>query len=209
MRGPLSLSFSRRRWGAAEPGQVSSAGHEVASTLVLTVRTAAAYACFATPRFWHDPVPSAYLAASLVLALSLALLSAIDIRTFTLPDTLTYPLLVAGLVFCAMFQLDSLSIHFIAAALGYLSFSALAVGYEIVRQRPGLGMGDAKLLAVSGAWLGIAELPPVVLIASLTALLVVLAQSISGRTITAETRIPFGPCLAFGTWLVWLYGVPL
>ena len=130
-------------------------------------------------------------------------------RTFTLPDTLTYPLIVAGLVFCAAFQSGSIAIHIAAAAVGYLSFGALAAGYEILRGRPGLGMGDAKLLAVSGAWLGLAELPPVVLVASLMALTVVLAQAIGGRTFKAETRIPFGPCLAFGTWLVWLYGVPL
>ena len=154
-------------------------------------------------------MPGAFLVASLVLALPLALLSAIDMRTFTLPDVLTYPLLLAGFIFCAVFQWDSLANHVIAAALGYLAFGALAVGYEIVRGRPGMGMGDAKLLAVSGAWLGLAELPPVVLIASLTALITVLVQSIGGRSFTAETRIPFGPCLAFGTWLVWLYGVPL
>jgi type IV leader peptidase family protein len=43
----------------------------------------------------------------------------------------------------------------------------IAIGYRVVRRRDGLGGGDAKLLAVAGAWVGWTELPDVVFLAAL------------------------------------------
>jgi leader peptidase (prepilin peptidase)/N-methyltransferase len=67
-------------------------------------------------------------------------------------------------------------------------------------------MGDAKLFAASGAWLGAQALPTVLLWACVTALGVVLLAHVRGRRIAATTAIPFGSFLAFGTWLVWCLG---
>ena len=58
----------------------------------------------------------------------------------------------------------------------------------------------------SGAWLGLDGLPSVLLIASLTALLFAGGAHLSGHKVEAGTRVAFGPFLAFGTWIVWLYG---
>jgi leader peptidase (prepilin peptidase)/N-methyltransferase len=69
-----------------------------------------------------------------------------------------------------------------------------------------MGLGDAKLLAASGAWLGAEGLPGVLLWASGSALVGILIARWRGETLSASTRVPFGPFLAFGTWLVWVYG---
>ena len=58
-------------------------------------------------------------------------------------------------------------------------------------------MGDARLLAAAGAWLGLGLLPFAMLLAVGIALL-------AGRRVTAATAIPFGPFPAFATWLAWL-----
>jgi leader peptidase (prepilin peptidase)/N-methyltransferase len=72
-----------------------------------------------------------------------------------------------------------------------------------------MGLGDAKLLAAAGAWLGWQALPGLVVIAALAALAVALAQAARGAKLAATTRIAFGSYLALAFWLVWLYGPPV
>ena len=76
----------------------------------------------------------------------------------------------------------------------------------MLRGRDGLGEGDAKLLAAAGAWVTWMGLPEVMLVAALTGLAVALAGRLAGQKMEAQTAIPFGPCLAFATWIAWLYG---
>ena len=83
---------------------------------------------------------------------------------------------------------------------------SFATVYERLRSRPGLGLGDAKLLAAAGAWLGLEALPSVLLVATGTALFCVGMAVLLGKRITATSRIPFGPFLATAFWIVWLYG---
>ena len=65
------------------------------------------------------------------------------------------------------FDPDQLSDRCLGAALGYLSLQRSRHSTERLRGREGLGGGDAKLLAASGAWLGAAALPQVILVAAL------------------------------------------
>lgn len=67
-----------------------------------------------------------------------------------------------------------------------------------------MGLGDAKLLAGAGAWLGWFWLAPVVFIGALTALIYVLILRAAGRLVSMSTRVPFGPFLAFGFYICWL-----
>ena len=60
--------------------------------------------------------------------------------------------------------------HLIGGVLGFAAFFLIAWLYRQLREREGLGLGDAKLLAGAGAWLGWAALPSVVLLAACTAL---------------------------------------
>jgi len=130
----------------------------------------------------------------------------IDRDHLRLPDALTLPLLVLGLM--ASWWLgdpDAAADHALAAAVGYLAFRGVALAYRMLRQREGLGQGDAKLLAAAGAWVGLAGLPTVVLGAAMIALATTLLQRLFQRQ-AADTPIPFGPYLALATWLVRLYG---
>lgn len=164
------------------------------------------YAAAGVPAMAQLATAPGVLLGSIVLGLTLAVLSAIDLRTFRLPDALTLPLICAGLLFCYVFQWENVTMRALAAASGFLALYLIATLYQQLRGRAGLGLGDAKLLAASGAWLGLVGLPTVVLAASCTALLAVLVQMLRGITYTSSSRIAFGPFLALGTWLVWLYG---
>jgi len=140
-----------------------------------------------------------------VLGWWLLTLGWIDARHWLLPDVLTLPLLVLGLALAAVFAPEDLADHAAAAALGYLALRAVAWVYQRLRHREGLGQGDAKLFAAAGAWLGIAALPQVILVAALAALATAIGLSLAGTRMRAHSAMPFGPFLALATWLLWLF----
>ncbi len=144
--------------------------------------------------------------AGCVLGWVLLALAAIDFRDGILPDILTLPLIALGLAatyFLAPWQmLDSA----IGAAAGFAIFASVRWLYRRLRGREGLGLGDAKLLAASGAWVTWTGLPSVVLIAAAAGLGLALVMHLRGERLTFSQRLAFGPALCLGTWLVWLYG---
>ena len=165
----------------------------------------AAWAVLVDPGVEPNLVPQA-LWATCALGWSLLALAWIDWDHLRLPDALTLPLLALGLFATWALDPEAAADHAAAAALAYLAFRGVALAYRLLRGREGLGQGDAKLLAASGAWVGFAGLPSVVLYAALIALATTLLQRLRRRT-AADTPIPFGPYLALATWLVRLYGV--
>ena len=144
--------------------------------------------------------------ASLGLGWALLAMAAIDLRRYWLPDRLTLPLVPAGLMVAWLIDPALLEGHAIGALAGFLAFAGIAWGYRQLRRRSGLGLGDAKLLAAAGAWLGWPALPGVVVVAATLALAVALVRAASGERLGATTRIAFGPYLALALWLFWLYG---
>jgi leader peptidase (prepilin peptidase) / N-methyltransferase len=144
--------------------------------------------------------------ASLGLGWVLLTLAAIDLRHLVLPDLLTLPLIPAGLAIAWALDPSLLPDHALGAIAGFAAFIAIAIAYRRLRGREGLGMGDAKLLAAAGAWLGWRALPSVVLVAAVVALALALAGALAGGKLAWTSRIAFGPHLALGFWLVWLFG---
>ena len=199
-----------------EPPDLDS-GHPPAAAALRPVPAwllALAYAALAVPVLWKGPQTATVILPTLVLGLALVALSLIDLATLRLPDALTLPLIAAGIGFAALFKWDGASWgdlrwRIAAAALGYGLLFGVAWFYHRWRGRHGLGLGDAKLLAAAGAWLGLEGLAPTLLVASLSGLAAALISHAAGRPITAVTRVPFGPFLAGAIWLIWLYGVPL
>lgn len=140
------------------------------------------------------------------LGWSLLALGWIDARWLLLPDVLTLPLVPVGLLVTLLWQPALLSDHIVATCAGYLGLRGIAWVYRALRGYDGIGDGDAKLLAAVGAWLGLAALPIVVLIAALFGLALAGGQALAGYRLQATTALPFGTYLAVAMWLVWLYG---
>jgi leader peptidase (prepilin peptidase) / N-methyltransferase len=132
-------------------------------------------------------------------------LGAIDLHCWLLPDALTLPLIVAGLAANAWLDPASVFACALGAALGYLGLRIVGWAYRELRGSEGIGQGDAKLLAASGAWLGAAALPQLILLAALLALVAALAMRVAGVRLGAHSALPFGPFLAFAAWLLWLF----
>ncbi len=187
------LSFVGLRGRSACCAQKISWFYPIVELAALAV---AGWACLATDAPWPG----------CVFGWTLLTLAWIDLRSMLLPDALTLPLLAAGLGLAALAGRDLLADRAAAAALGFGLFESLALIYRRLRGREGLGMGDSKLLAALGAWLGLAALPLVMLLAACIGLAAVGGATLAGRRLAHDTAIPFGPCLAASGWLIWLYG---
>jgi len=144
----------------------------------------------------------AAVAASIVLLTALLTLSLVDIADFRLPDLVTLPLAAAGFAW-ALWAGEPLGSRVIGAVVGYLVITVLAAAFRRLRRREGIGLGDAKLLAAAGAWLGWESLPQVVL-ASCALALAWAGIRVVGRGAASLSRpLAFGPALGLGFWIVW------
>jgi leader peptidase (prepilin peptidase)/N-methyltransferase len=144
--------------------------------------------------------------ASCVLGWGLLALSLIDAKHFILPDILTLPLIAAGLMVTYFIDTDRVLAHFLAAVIAGGILTLVAILYRVLRGREGLGLGDAKLYAAGGAWVGLGGLTGIILIACFVALAWALIQCAAHRRLSGTMRIAFGPFLALGIWVTWLYG---
>lgn len=139
-----------------------------------------------------------------ILASNLLVISVIDLYLQIIPDELSLPGIVVGflLVFLTRDILWWESLFGILIGGG--SFLLVALLYEKIAKREGLGGGDIKLLAMIGAWLGYKCILPTIIISSALGSIVGVALILfKGRDF--KTAIPFGPFLAVGAigYLFW------
>jgi len=148
----------------------------------------------------------------ILLILILLYLSYVDLRSFRLPDFITLPLIIAGLLFNFLSPSSFVDItdSMAGALIGYGSLWLLNCLYRLVKRQDGIGMGDAKLLAALGAWLGWAALPSILLIASISGFIGGMIY-LKWRQQSSHHPFPFGPFLAFAgiIELLWPQNLPL
>ena len=134
----------------------------------------------------------------LLLIFVLAYLAYIDLRTFRLPDFITLPLIFLGLCFNSFSNLQFVGPQesILGVLFGYLSLWLLNCIYRYIRRQDGVGMGDAKLLAGLGAWIGWHALPSILFIASVLGII----GGILWLRLNKQKHgspFPFGPFLIF------------
>jgi leader peptidase (prepilin peptidase)/N-methyltransferase len=134
----------------------------------------------------------------LLLIFVLAYLAYIDLRTFRLPDFITLPLIFLGLCFNSFSNLQFVGPQesILGVLFGYLSLWLLNRIYRYIRGQDGVGMGDAKLLAGLGAWIGWHALPSILFIASVLGII----GGILWLRLNKQKHgspFPFGPFLIF------------
>ncbi|MBL8383710.1 MAG: prepilin peptidase [Burkholderiales bacterium] len=134
-------------------------------------------------------------AAAVVLLWALLALSLIDFDTQLLPDSITLPLVWAGLAFNLFGALTDLRSAVLGAMAGYLVLWSVYWLFKLATGREGMGFGDFKLLSALGAFLGWQLLPVIVLLSSLVGAVVGGALILLARR-GREVPMPFGPYLA-------------
>jgi leader peptidase (prepilin peptidase)/N-methyltransferase len=192
----LPLGWAIARIAGAYGGAHAARGgpYHVAMTVLIF-----AWALVVMPASW-------ILLPTLALGWLLAALTAVDVASFRLPDVLTGPMLALGLLVSVFLPGRPILDHMFGAVAGFALLALLGWGYERLRGREGIGLGDAKLLGAAGAWLGWRPLPSLVLIACAAALLLVAILMLSKGRAALQARLAFGGPLCLATWLIWLYG---
>jgi leader peptidase (prepilin peptidase)/N-methyltransferase len=144
------------------------------------------------------------------LAVLMTAIAAIDARYFIIPNELNAAALALALIAAATgWQVDAaaaIGLALLRGATLALLFLCLRLAYRLVRKRNGLGLGDVKLAAVAGAWLGWMAMPIAVEIAALLALAAYTSRQWSlGRSLKPTNRLPFGLFFAPAIWLAWVF----
>ena len=143
--------------------------------------------------------------AGLPLIALLLPLVLIDLDHLWLPESLCRWGLVLGVLVSSVAGVSVLAAHLIAAVLALLLLEGLSALAERLLGQPALGLGDAKLAALGGAWLGPEGIAAAMAIAITAGAVVGGTARLSGRLGPREP-FPFGPFIALGIWLVWLTG---
>jgi len=155
---------------------------------------------------WTGNVSSVDRLVAAGLAVTLLALSAFDLDQYRLPDWITGPLIISGLLLTYIRGSDFIA-SILGAVIGYLLIFLIERYWRFRYNRDGIGMGDAKLLAGLGAWLGLYNLPVVLLVASSSALILIALRQIVIRTKFSKNIVPFGPFLCLAGWLLWVFPI--
>ena len=156
--------------------------------------------------WWHYG-PGVLLASRLVLGCALIVLFAIDLEHHLLPNIITLPGIVVGLIF-SFFGEPGWVASLIGILVGGGVLYGVAEAYYRVRREEGLGMGDVKMLAMVGAFLGWKLTLLTLMLASLSGSVIGLLLIVSGRG-TMKYALPFGTFLAIGAAAAATVGSPL
>lgn len=153
-------------------------------------------------KFGPDP---RYL-LSLLFCVSLVVISFIDLDHKIIPDSISLPGILLGLVVSALgiFHVSWLD-SFLGALCGGGFLFLTAIVFQWLTGKQGMGGGDVKLIAMIGAWMGWKTLPFVILISSMTGILIGgTGLLVAGKGYRA--KIPFGPFLSLGALVYFFFG---
>lgn len=161
--------------------------------------------CWAVLAAMHTSSPAEWITLMVIGGICIVA-SAIDLRTFLLPDVLTYSgavlvLLASYAGFLQVTFVDAL----LGAVIGAFALWAIAALYKLIRKIDGMGLGDVKFMFMLGALVGWQQLSILILVASSCALVFCIV-SLRGKSNLATTYIPFGPFLASGALITYLFG---
>lgn len=134
-----------------------------------------------------------FIVSRVVFGAALIVLAAFDVKYRRLPNVITLPGIVIGFLFSLVTEPGWQSSLIGIAVGGGLPY-AIGELYYRIRKREGVGMGDVKMLAMIGAFLGWPG-------AILTLLLGSIAGSIVGLMMIALRRGDLQYALPFGTFL--------
>lgn len=124
--------------------------------------------------------------------------SFIDLNFRIIPDKISLPAILATPLVILVHPELSWKSGLLGVLLGGGVIYALAWFYYFLRRQEGIGMGDAKLLAVIGGWLGYEAIFPTLFYSSILGSLISISILAVTRKLSLKAEIPFGPFLALG-----------
>ena len=137
----------------------------------------------------------------MILAFVFIIVFFIDLKHYIIPNILTFPLMILGFVKSFDQNLNSLFPNYlnslIGGIFGYGIIWSIIFFYKQIRNKEGMWLGDAKLLATIGFWFGWISIPFVIFSSSIVALILVI-PSLLNKSRKFSSQIPFGPFIIIG-----------
>ena len=138
----------------------------------------------------------------IILTIFFIIIFFIDLKHYIIPNELTFPLMLIGFIKSFDPNLNqSLFPNYINSLIGgffgYSIIWSIIFFYKTLRKKEGMGLGDAKLIAVVGFWFGWFSIPFTIFISSMVALIFSIPSLIK-KTRDMSTQIPFGPFIIIG-----------
>ena len=138
----------------------------------------------------------------IILSIFFIIIFFIDLKHYIIPNELTFPLMLIGFIKSFDPNLNqTIFPNYINSLLGgffgYAIIWLIIFFYKKVRNKEGMGLGDAKLMAVVGFWFGWLSIPFTIFISSAVALVLVIPSLIK-KTRNMSAQIPFGPYIIIG-----------
>ena len=226
-REPLGLSTVRQRSRCPDCGTMIGARDNV-PVLSWVILRGRCRSC-GTPISWRYPLIEAAtgglflacflrfgftpqaLTAAIFAALMLAL-AMIDYDHMLLPDRITWPGIAVGLAAQLWGPLAGWPAALGGVVLGAGLLLAVWALWWVVRREEGMGLGDVKMLALIGAFLGWTGVLVTLFLATLTGSIVGIALLRAGGSeggVTMRSKLPFGVFLAIAGVLALFFGEPL
>ncbi len=145
---------------------------------------------------WWYYGPGLLLVSRLVFGCALLVLFAIDLEHHLLPNAITLPGIIVGFAFSVFTEPGWLA-SLIGILVGGGILFLVAEAYYRVRREEGLGMGDVKMLAMVGAFIGWQLTLLTLMLASFSGTIIGLALIITKRG-GMKYALPFGTFIALG-----------
>ncbi len=168
---------------------------------------------------WAKPTNYIYINSSITIILGwilssiLLTITIIDIKYLWIPKSISYGGIIIGIINIFILSLiynqypssEIIVNHILASLIGFIAFSSISFIGEIILRKPALGLGDAKLIALTGAWLGIKGVLIVMFLSFISAAIFSSLALLIGY-IKRGDPFPFGPFISLSTFAVWLMG---
>jgi leader peptidase (prepilin peptidase)/N-methyltransferase len=170
-------------------GRARCCGAKISARYPLTELVVAALYVLTVLVLWDDPVE---VALGLILVTMLVAVTLTDLERRIIPNKVLAVAAVLGLAVAAVFDPASLPERLAAGAGAGALFFLAALAYP-----RGMGLGDVKLAATMGLFLG-RDVAPAIFVALLVGSVVGLAMIARHGAAARKQAIPFGPFLALG-----------
>ena len=141
-----------------------------------------------------------------ILSIFFVIIFFIDLKHFIIPNELTFPLMAIGLFKSFdpnlnQYLFPNFLNSVIGGVAGYLIIWMIIFIYKRLRNKEGMGLGDAKLLSAIGFWFGWISIPFILFFSSFIALVLAI-PSLMNKSKNLSSQIPFGPYLILGLSLI-------
>ena len=137
-----------------------------------------------------------------ILSIFFVIIFFIDLKHFIIPNELTFPLMAIGLFKSFdpnlnQYLFPNFLNSLIGGVAGYIIIWMIIFIYKRLRNKEGMGLGDAKLLSAIGFWFGWISIPFILFFSSFIALVLAI-PSLINKSKNLSSQIPFGPYLILG-----------